>query len=90
MYYKIFANGKVDVSSIYFDGYIEFDMAKPSEDLMYALLLEVEKTKQIVEAKEYLNKTDFYYARFLETSEHIPLEIIERRKESREFIRTKQ
>ena len=36
---------------------------------------------------EYLNSTDFYYARFSETGESVPEAIVAKRKEAREFIR---
>ena len=36
---------------------------------------------------EYLNNTDFYYPRFLETGESVPEEVVLKRTEAREYIR---
>lgn len=44
--------------------------------------------KKVQECLDYLNKTDFYYPRLLETGESVPEEVVLKRKESREFIRT--
>lgn len=43
--------------------------------------------KQVREYQDYLNKTDFYYPRFLETGEYVPEEVVLKRKEARDFIR---
>lgn len=43
--------------------------------------------QQLAEAQAYLNSTDFYYARFLETSEIVPEAVVLKRTEAREFIR---
>ena len=71
-------------------GYIEYDRDEKPNELINAL--EDEKQKEdiklkIFEFKQFLNNTDFYYARLQETVEEVPVEIIEKRKEAREFIR---
>ena len=43
--------------------------------------------QRINEAQAYLNSTDFYYPRFLETGESVPEEVVLKRTEAREFIR---
>ena len=43
--------------------------------------------QQLAEAQAYLNSTDFYYARFLETGEVVPEAVVAKRVEAREFIR---
>ena len=43
--------------------------------------------QQLVEAQAYLNNTDYYYPRFLETGESVPEEVVLKRTEAREFIR---
>lgn len=43
--------------------------------------------QQLAEAQAYLNSTDFYYARFLETGEVVPEEVVLKRTEARDFIR---
>ena len=43
---------------------------------------------KINEAKVYLSSTDFYYSRFLETGEAVPEDVVLKRTEAREFIRT--
>ena len=42
---------------------------------------------KIAEAQSYLNSTDWYYARKAETGEEVPVEIVVKRVEAREFIR---
>ena len=43
--------------------------------------------QKIAEAQAYLNSTDWYYARKAETGEEVPVEIVAKRQEAREFIR---
>ena len=43
--------------------------------------------QQLAEAQAYLNNTDFYYPRFLETGESVPEEVVLKRTEAREFIK---
>lgn len=45
---------------------------------------------QIAEAKAYLNSTDWYYARKAETGEDVPVEVVAKRQEAREFIRNNE
>lgn len=52
-------------------------------------LVEKEDNKKIVEYKTYLKDTDWYYARKLETGEDVPTEVISKRVEAREFLRSK-
>jgi hypothetical protein len=41
----------------------------------------------IAEALQYLKDTDFYYARFLETNEAVPAEVVAERIAKRTFLR---
>lgn len=43
--------------------------------------------QRINELQAYLNSTDFYYPRFLETGESVPEEVVLKRTEAREFIK---
>lgn len=43
--------------------------------------------QQLAEAQAYLERTDFYYPRFLETGEPVPEDVVQKRIEAREFIR---
>ena len=43
--------------------------------------------QQLAEAQAYLERTDFYYPRFLETGEPVPTDVVQKRIEAREFIR---
>lgn len=43
--------------------------------------------KQLAEAQAYLERTDFYYPRFLETGEPVPEDVVQKRIEARELIR---
>jgi hypothetical protein len=47
-----------------------------------------ELAKQVAEAQVYLNSTDWYYARLTETGEVVPGEVVTKRKESRDLIRS--
>lgn len=38
-------------------------------------------------AKKYLSDTDWYYARFVETGEDVPIDVVKKRLSSREYIR---
>ena len=42
--------------------------------------------KQLAEAQAYLERTDFYYPRFLETDEPVPEDVVQKRIAAREFI----
>jgi hypothetical protein len=44
------------------------------------------KAEKIKISKEYLNSTDWYYARKLETGVEVPLEVVNKRTEIREFL----
>ena len=51
---------------------------------------EVQKAEiehQIAEAKSYLSQTDWYYARKMETGEDVPLEVVNKRIENRNFLK---
>jgi hypothetical protein len=43
--------------------------------------------QQLAEAQAYLERTDFYYPRFLETGEPVPTDVVQKRIEARELIR---
>ena len=46
------------------------------------------RVQQLAEAQAYLARTDFYYPRFLETGEPVPEDVVQKRIEARELIRT--
>jgi hypothetical protein len=54
------------------------------EDLVLKAKQEAEKN--ISDAKEYLSSTDWYYARLAEIGEVVPLDVVEKRKEYRNFL----
>lgn len=43
--------------------------------------------QKMQESHQYLKDTDFYYARFSETGEPVPADVVSKRKEARDFIR---
>jgi len=45
--------------------------------------------EQIESSREYLNSTDWYYARKMETGEEVPSEVTSKRIEARNFLRSK-
>jgi hypothetical protein len=65
----------VKAGDVYENG--EFSKPEPQEP----------ESQQLVEAHHYLNSTDFYYARFLETGEAVPEDVVTKRKAARDFIR---
>lgn len=90
-FYKI-ENNKVQVGSGGFipDGFIEYKVGEEPTELLQALeqdIAEQELQAKINEAQVYLNSTDWYYARKAETGEEVPVEIVAKRAEAREFIR---
>lgn len=93
-YYKI-TDGKLEItnSSIELDlPWIEYTIGEEPQDLKDALKVqenEANDIRLIGEALEYLKSTDFYYVRKLETGENVPTEIITKRSEVREFLRSK-
>lgn len=48
---------------------------------------DIARTKEINELKSYLQETDFYYLRKLETGEEVPIEVNNRRKASRKRLK---
>ena len=45
---------------------------------------------KINEYKDYLHSTDWYYARKIETGEEVPEEVVTKRAEARDFIRSQE
>ena len=43
--------------------------------------------QQIAEASQYLQATDWYYARKAETGEEVPEEVVQKRVQAREFLK---
>lgn len=90
-FYKI-ENDKAQVGSGEFipDGFIEYKVGEEPIELLQALeqdIAEQELQVKLDEAQAYLNSTDWYYARKAETGEEVPVEIVVKRVEAREFIR---
>ena len=59
----------------------------PEPEFSEEEIAQQELTKQIQEANQYLQTTDWYYARKAETGEEVPVEVVNKRLECREFIR---
>lgn len=90
-FYKI-ENGQAQVGSGTFipTEFIEYQVGQEPVELTEALNKEnaiQDLTRRIAEANDYLNSTDFYYPRFLETGKSVPEEVVLKRTEAREFIR---
>lgn len=82
--YIPFANGNVD-----YEEYKQWlaEGNTPEPEFTEEELTQQEIQKKLQEAKVYLDATDFYYPRFLETGESVPEEVVLKRTEAREFIR---
>lgn len=93
-YYKI-TDGKLEItnSSVELESpWTEYELGSEPQDLQDALDLqkqEAEDINKIGEAFAYLKDTDFYYARKLETGEEVPTEVVTKRDEARQFLRSK-
>jgi len=57
----------------------------PAEEVAKA-----EVQRQIAEYKAYLNSTDFYHLRQIETGEPVPQDVLDKRAEARAFIRANE
>ena len=79
-----FANGNMDYEEykVWLD---EGNTPKPEFTVEELNLQEVQV--KLTEYKSYLNSTDFYYSRFLETGEVVSEEVVLKRTEAREYIR---
>lgn len=69
--------------------FIEFEIGNEPEEL----LIELDNLKnesELKKHKEFLNKTDWYYARKMETGEEVPEEVVIKRVEAREFVRANE
>ncbi len=94
MKYYRFKDNKLEIITTDYevktDGWIYYEEeSKPKElfDLLNSKAVEQETMVRVYEAQIFLSDTDFYYARLQETGEEVPVEIAEKRKELREFIR---
>lgn len=94
MKYYRFKDNKLEIVTsdceIKADGWIYYEEEnKPKEllDFLNSQIVEQEKMAGVREAQKFLSDTDFYYARLQETGEEVPVKIVEKRKEAREFIR---
>lgn len=67
-FYKILDSGIADIkiSEIDVIGYTEFEVGSEPTDLEEALLLGIENSKQVSEAKQYLNDTDWVASKLAE------------------------
>ena len=79
-----FADGNIDYEE-YKLWLAEGNTPKPEFTVEELNLQEVQV--KLTEYKSYLNSTDFYYSRFLETGEVVPEEVVLKRTEAREYIR---
>ena len=94
LYYRKIDNKiETTVSNYELDGWISYEEGKEPQELLEFLnsqLITHETTMKVIEAKQYLINTDFYYARLQETGEEVPAEIKAKRQEAREFIRANE
>ena len=94
MKYYRFKDNKLEIITsdceVKTDGWIYYEeKSKPKEllDFLNSQIVEQEKMARVCEAQKFLSDTDFYYARLQETGEEVPVELGEKRKELRNFIR---
>ena len=94
MKYYRFKDNKLEIITTVYevktDGWIYYEEgSEPKEllDFLNSQIVEQEKMVRVCEAQKILSDTDFYYTRLQETGEEVPVEIVEKRKEAREFIR---
>lgn len=52
-------------------------------------LNDIDTQEKIIMAKKYLDSTDWYYTRKMEAGNEVPVDVVAKRIEAREFIRTK-
>jgi hypothetical protein len=57
-------------------------------DLQSQAELDKVEAEKKSEAQQYLDSTDWYYARLAETGEEVPAEVVSKRKESRNMLRS--
>lgn len=88
---NVFIGKGIEVPS----GFIEFSLLadggypKEVQDVLAAERNIFDDNTKISEYKKYLLDTDWYYARKLETGEDVPNEVVIKRLEAREFLRSK-
>ena len=94
MKYYRFKDNKLEIITTDYevktDGWIYYEEEnEPKEllDFLNSQIVEQEKMVRVYEAQKFLSDTDFYYARLQETGKEVPVEIVEKRKELREFIK---
>ena len=84
------------MNEVEFSKYQDFiDLWQSAEDVKHHIpteeeIAQIELETKIIDAKSYLQLTDFYYIRKIEIAEDIPTEVISKRIEAREFIRANQ
>jgi hypothetical protein len=59
-------------------------------DLQAQAELDKVQAEKKAQAQAYLNSTDWYYARLAETGEEVPAEVVSKRKECRDLIRSSE
>lgn len=93
--FYLIENGKLNTGSgtQVPDPFIEYVIGEEPQELLEALEAEeiaMELQAKHQEAQTYLSSTDWYYARKAETGEEVPSEVVTKRQECREFLRTNQ
>ena len=84
------------MNEVEFDKYQDFiDLWQFAEDKKNRIptteeVIQQELETKIINAKSYLQSTDFYYIRKIEIAEDIPIDVISKRIEAREFIRANE
>ena len=77
------------------DSYVKFNnlegidsqTVEKAEELRISKIKNIQLHKKVQESKNYLASTDWYYARKAEAGEEVPVEVVTKRVEAREFIR---
>lgn len=98
IYYKIEGNYLIttedllSIDNTWSEGFFEDDIYTPKElsDAIDNRKNFYNNIEKVEEFKSYLNSTDFYYARKLETGEEVPADVVAKRIEAREFIRANE
>ena len=90
-YYKI-TDGKLEITSSLIkleSPWTEYNIGEESKELQDAINAEKQESKvinKIRETVQYLNDTDWYYVRKIETGKDVPAAIATKRDEARAFL----
>ena len=76
----------IEVNSFEYQKWLS-DGNTPEPEFTEEVIIENGLNEKRNEYQLYLSSTDFYYARYSETGEAVPNEVVAKRKEARAFIR---